>query len=174
MRVVSVWDWVIIFAASFRGTFLIFSLKLWYRRSQFCWNFQHNHHHSYIHVAIRNPDSEGHTCKGVCLYKLRSSSQCIGIGIGINIIETFLIYGVIFYSGAADNGTLMRRDGGNNCFCSLHTGEKSARAIGKDLFNIWEQRSKMEITKSFVCFFWQSNVSVHSWLMLYFFQKVMH
>ena len=87
------------------------------------------------YVAIRT--QEGHTCKGVRLYKRRSSMQCIGTGICINIIiETVLICGVIFYSGAADNGTLMRRDGGNSCFCSLHTGEKSARAIGKDLFNI--------------------------------------
>lgn len=60
-------NWVIIFAAPFRDTFLIFWLKLWYCRSQFCWNFQHNYLHSYIYVAIRT--QEGHTCKGVRLYK---------------------------------------------------------------------------------------------------------
>ena len=53
-----------------------------------------------------------------------------------NIITIIAIKNPGFYSGAADNGTLMRRDGGNNCFCSLHTGEKPAQAIGKDLFNI--------------------------------------
>ena len=49
-----------------------------------------------------------------------------------NIITIIAIKNPGFYSGAADNGTLMRRDGGNNCFCR----EKPAQAIGKDLFNI--------------------------------------
>ena len=116
-----------------------------------------------IIISIRNPDSE---FKGsvyiqdqiiIGTINNRQSSSC-------QDTKEFSMFSLKYfkwchplYSIWLDNGT------NEKGWCCCNHPLKPfllSLPIGKDLFNIWEQRRKKEIKKSFVCFFWQRNVNI--------------